>query len=72
MVRFGVGRSTRDWVYAWRDGALADLSPLTADGAPIAVYDSRFLDLDGDGRLELRSSATIFRLSPAGSYVRDR
>jgi hypothetical protein len=80
VVRFGVGRSTRDWVYAWRDGALADLSPVTAEGVPIAVVNSDLVDLDGDGLLELRSRparpdpsapalpVTIFRLS-AGAYV---
>jgi len=81
VVRFSVGQGTRDWVYAWRDGALADLSPLTAEGVPIAVVNSDFVDLDGDGVLELRSrpsrsqptdpapAVTIFWLS-AGSYVR--
>ena len=80
VVKFGARAGTNDWVYAWRDGALADLSPLTADGVPIAVVNSEFVDLDGDGVLELRSrpprpdaSATarpdgVFRLS-AGTYV---
>ena len=80
VVRFGVGKSTRDWVYAWRDGALADLSPLTAEGVPIAVVNSDLVDLDGDGLLELRSRPPrpdasapalpirVFRLS-AGTYV---
>jgi hypothetical protein len=80
VVRFSVGRDTRDWVYAWRDGALADLSPLTAAGAPIPVVNSSLVDLDGDGLLELRSRpsgadasapalpVTVFRLS-AGTYV---
>jgi hypothetical protein len=79
-VRFGTPDGTSDWVYAWRDGALADLSPLTADGIPIAVFNSDLVDLDGDGLLELRSRPprpnasapalpiTVFRLS-AGTYV---
>jgi hypothetical protein len=79
VVKFGARAGTNDWVYAWRDGALADLSPLTADGVPIAVVNSEFVDLDGDGVLELRSKpsppgasakapVSVFRLS-AGSYV---
>jgi hypothetical protein len=80
VVRFGTPAGTSDWVYAWRDGALADLSPLTAEGIPIAVFNSDLVDLDGDGLLELRSRPprpnasapalpiTVFRLS-AGTYV---
>ena len=80
VVRFGTRAGTTDWVYAWRDGALADLSPLTAEGVPIAVLNSDLVDLDGDGLLELRSRParpdastpappiTVFRLS-AGTYV---
>jgi len=55
VVRFDNGAGTSDWVYAWRDGALADLSPLTAEGVPIPVFNSDLVDLDGDGVLELRS-----------------
>ena len=80
VVRFGTRAGTSDWVYAWRDGALADLSPLTAEGVPIAVLNSDLVDLDGDGLLELRSRPprpdvsspaqpiAVFRLS-AGTYV---
>lgn len=80
VVRFGTRAGTSDWVYSWRDGALADLTPLTTDGTPIAVFNTELVDLDGDGLLELRSrpprsavstpaqSGTIFRLS-AGTYV---
>ena len=79
VVRFDNGAGTNDWVYAWRDGALADLSPLTAEGVPIPVFNSDLIDLDCDGVLELRSRPTgpspsgktpvaVFRLS-AGSYV---
>ena len=78
VVRFGTRAGTTDWVYAWRDGALADLSPLTSEGVPIAVFNAELLDLDGDGVLELLSRpaapstsvqpAAVFRLS-AGSYV---
>jgi len=79
VVRFDNGTGTNDWVYAWRDGALADLSPLTAEGVPIPVFNSDLTDLDGDGVLELRSrparpspsgeaSVAVFRLS-SGSYV---
>ena len=81
VVRFGAPAGTSDWVYAWRDGALADLSPLTAEGIPIAVFNSDLVDLDGDGMLELRSRpprpnasapavpVTVFRLS-AGTYIK--
>jgi hypothetical protein len=78
VVRFGTRGDTSDWVYAWRDGALADLTPLTPEGVPIAVFNGELIDLDGDGVLELRSRpvpspsakapVTVFRLS-AGSYV---
>jgi hypothetical protein len=74
VVRFGTRAGTSDWIYAWRDGALADLSPLTPEGVPIAVFNAEFADLDGDGVLELRSRpappspSVVFRLS-AGSYV---
>ncbi len=80
VVKFATRTGSRDWIYAWRDGALVDLSPLTSDGVAIVVSDSDFIDLDNDGLLELRSRpprasasdpappAVIFRLS-AGSYV---
>jgi hypothetical protein len=80
VVRFGTSDGTTDWIYAWRDGALADLTPLTAEGVPIAVFNADFVDLDGDGLLELRSRppraaasaaappTRLFRLS-AGTYV---
>ena len=80
VVKFGTRAGTNDWVYGWRDGTLADLSPLTLDGVPIAVFNSDLVDLDGDGRLELRSRPPrpdasapalpirVFRLS-AGTYV---
>jgi hypothetical protein len=79
VVRFDNGTGTNDWVYAWRDGALADLSPLTAEGVAIPVFNSDLTDLDGDGVLELRSRparpspsgeapVAVFRLS-SGSYV---
>jgi hypothetical protein len=83
VVRFALRAGTTERVYAWRDGALADLSPLTADGQPIAVFNSEFVDLDGDGMLELRSRPrragatgdagrdTVFRLS-AGAYSSGR
>ena len=68
VVRFGTRTGTNDWVYAWHDGALADLSPLTVEGVPIPVVSSEFVDLDGDGMLELRSGSRRFRLL-GGSYV---
>jgi hypothetical protein len=83
VVRFVTQGETNDWVYAWRDGALADLSPLTPEGVPIPVHDAQFIDLDDDGILELRGTPTqpdgsaapapvmTFRLS-AGSYVLGR
>jgi hypothetical protein len=79
VVRFGTRTGTSDWIYGWRDGELADLTPLTPEGVPIAVVNSEFVDLDGDGVLELRSRpsttnpsgqvpVTTFRLS-GGSYI---
>lgn len=87
-ISFLTRQSTTDWVYAWDGQQLSNLTPMTVVGrlngaAETDLRNASFLDLDGDGVLEVYSfsqppidgsapaASDVFRLS-GGRFVIDR
>lgn len=59
IIKFGVRAATLDWVYAWRNGTLVNISPTSqvpqAAQADTQLFDTEVVDLNGDGVMELYS-----------------
>jgi hypothetical protein len=87
-VKFAIRRNTADWIYAWQNSVLSNLTPGSVveqtGEVDTAIHNATLIDLNGDGVMELFSfnppsndSAEAVPASEvfrlsAGSYVLDR